>query len=700
MAQTGKTFCIHCPVGCGLDVHVENNKPVKVEGMKESIVSPICIKARSIPEWYEYGLKDRILTPLRKKKVGWEQISWDSALDIIVDKLNQIKDKYGPEAVAHYSGQVSSNRDWFFLAKLFFQRFGSPSACSTWSMCWVTRLPAAFFTTGQYSVTTLGKAKCIVVWAGDPVNSVPLAGIAILNKKRQREAKLLVADCRRIRLAKEADVHAMLLPGTDPAFGLGLLNVIISEGLYDKEFVEKWTIGFDELAEHVKDYSPVRVEEITSVPADTIREFARVYATTKPATIFWGNALDSVDNGLQAHRCIQALMAITGNLDVSGGSRMVPLACFGKIPEDEDYPVTLETLLPEGKRWCEKRPPGADEHPFWWDFSAEAPTASVFDAIVTEKPYPVKAMIVEAANPVITWVNSNKVKRALSKLDFLVVYDFTMTETAEFADLILPACTFLEQLGIYQYVGRPMYILQNKVIEPPEGSWPDSKFWLELSKRMGYQERIPWDNAEDVLNHLLKPAGLTVDDLRREPGGIFYSKSGAEARKYEKEGFRTPSGKVELYSQRLKDLGSDPLPTYRPTGQNPEKRPDLVRSYPLCVITGTRMLEFNESMFRSLPSTRKKYPDPFAEINTGTAKELGIENGDSVIIETTNGSVQVKAKVTDDIHPSVVSVSHAWGRMANGNLLTSDDADMREPVTGAVAARGLACRVVKAAERG
>ncbi|RJR27234.1 hypothetical protein C4561_02715 [candidate division WWE3 bacterium] len=700
MAEIAKTICLHCPPGCGIDVHVENNKPVKVEGMMESIVGPICVKAEVIPEWYEYGLKNRLQYPLKKGKdgVGWEEISWDEALDIMCEKLTEIKERYGPQAFAMFGGQISPNRDWDYLAKRFFDCYGSPSFYSCFSICWTNRAPSAIMTYGQYAVPTLHGSKCIVVWAGNPVETVPFAGQSMLAKKREDEAKLLVVDPRRITLAKEADIHAQVKPGSDVAFGLALLNVIITEGLYDKEFVEKWTVGFDKLAVHVKDYPPERVEKITTVPASTIRDFARTYATTKPATIFWGNALDHCDYGFDTHRCIQILMAITGNLDVRGGSRQIPYILNQKVPVGEEFPLKLEDI-PE-TRLYKMKPAGEDDYPLWLQVGGEPAASSLFDAIIEEKPYAVKGLLVESSNMLVSWADTNMQKKAFSKLDFLVVYDINMTETAEFADLVLPACTFLEQQMIYHYVGRPMYVLMTQAIQPPEGCWPDMKFWLELAKRMGYGDKFPWNTADDVQNHIMKPVGLTVDDLRQDPGGVFFSDESVRWKKYEQDKFRTPSGKVEIYSDRIKQFGGNPLPTYESPYQSEECDPVLTKRYPLILITGTRQLEFNHSMLHTLPSLRRKVPYPAADIHTSVAQKLGIADGDDVIIETNKGMITMKARVTDDIHPQTVSIPHAWQRMANGNLLTSMDKQARNKLTGCPGMRIMACRVQKVIEVG
>lgn len=696
-----KTLCIYCPPCCGIDVHVENNKPVKVEGMIESIVGPICVKAEVIPEWYETAERDRIRTPLKRAKggIGWEEISWDEALEIIASKMGEIKERYGPQAFALYGGQISPNRDWDYLAKRFFDSYGSPSFYSVFSVCWTNRAPSCIMTYGQYAVPTLSKSKCIVVWAGNPVDSVPFAGNQILTMKRKGKVKLLVVDPRRITLAKEADVHAMLRPGTDVAFGLALLHVVIKEELYNKEFVEKWTVGFDRLALHVEKYTPEWAEEITTVPSDTIREFARIYATSKPATIFWGNALDHCDYGFDAHRCIQILLSICGNLDVPGGSRMVPYILNQKTPVGEEYPLNLEDI--PRTRLYKQKPAGEDEYPLWLDVGGEPAATSMIDAITTGQPYQIKGLLIAAGNPIVSWADANKFKEALAKLEFVVVFDYMMTETAEFADLVLPACTFLEQQQIYHYVGRPMYALMNKAIEPPENAWSDIKFWLELAKKMGYKEKLPWESPDDVQNHIMKKVGLTVDDLKKEPGGVFYSKESQLWKKYEQRGFRTPSGKVEIYSERLfEKYGGNPLPVFEEPFQSPKRQPTLAKRYPLMLITGTRQLEFNHSMLHTLSSLRKRVPEPMADINTDTAAKLGIADGDPVIIETTRGMIEMKARVTDDIHREVVSVPHAWWRLANGNLLTSVEKEARNKLTGCPGMRVMACKVNKAVTLG
>lgn len=679
-----KTICFFCPPGCGIDIEVKDNKPVSVVGMMESIVGPICIKGEVIPEWYEYELKNRLLHPLRKVKGGWQKISWDDAFNLMLDKLGAIKAKYGASALATYIGQVESFRDFGYAARRFFIGFGSDSYYSVDSTCYFAKVLAGQTTYGGYAPPTLIGSKFVTTWAANPTGSVPFAADNMFLMKQQG-TKLAVVDPRRTFLAKAADMHLQLRPGTDCALALGIINVMIEEQLYDKDFVEKYSTGIVELTEHIKAYTPEKVQDITWVAADMIRAYARLYATTKPSVIFQGNCLDCVENGFQACRAISFMIALSGNLDVRGGSTLMPFFVFSKI--------ALESV-PEAER--PPRGAGAETWPLFYDCVGQPPMEGMIRAMLDEKPYPIKALIVQAGNPILSWVDANRQKRAYEKLDFMVVHDLFMTETAELADLVLPACTTYEQQEIYQYVGRPMFAMMNKVIEPPEDCLPDWKLWSELAHRMGFGDKyLPWKNVDEMQNQLLKDCKLslpvTVADLLANPGGFFHKKR--EWKKYEKEGFATPSGKCEFYSKQLEAYGLDPLPTFHETSESPVSSPRLFERFPLILISGNRLLHYMHSLNRNTPSLRARDPEPLVEINTHTAKRLGIKSGEMVIIETQHGMALMKAAATGDIHPLVVSLPHAWGGLANGNLLTGGSYD---PAWGGMPARALLCRVRKA----
>jgi anaerobic selenocysteine-containing dehydrogenase len=295
-------------------------------------------------------------------------------------------------------------------------------------------------------------------------------------------------------------------------------------------------------------------------------------------------------------------------------------------------------------------------------------------------------MFVHAANPALIWPDTNKFKQAMDKLDFLVAADFFMTDTAKMADIVLPSTTFWEGdvLKDYTFVGLPLVMLANKVVEPLGECMEDWRIWVELGKRMGYGEYFPWRNSDEYYNAILEPSGITVEKLRQNPAGIWYGDLGRQ-QKYLEEGLASPSGKVELYSETLEKYGYDPLPDFvEPIDHG------LVEEYPLVLVTGARMVPFTHSRYRNVNRLRKLVPYPTVEINTDTARGLGIENDGWVVVASPNGSIRLRARITDNIHPGVVSILHGWEE-ANANVLT--DGDVLDPISGYPAYKAAACRI-------
>lgn len=313
------------------------------------------------------------------------------------------------------------------------------------------------------------------------------------------------------------------------------------------------------------------------------------------------------------------------------------------------------------------------------------------DTLLSEKPYPIKMMMVVGSNPLLTWPDSHKVAQAFKNLDFLVVMDQFMSETAQLADLVLPAATFLERTELsdyYSLYGVPYAMLRKKVIEYEE-CWPDLKFWFAMAERLGYQDYFPWKTIEESIDYVLEPSGLSVKKLTEEmPEGVTYDK--VKYKEYETGGFKTPSGKVELYSETLAQMGYPPMPTFRESPETPESNPELAKEYPLILTTGARILEFCHSQHRNVPKLRQRIPEPLAEINPVTAEEYGVADGDMMTVSTKRGSIEIRASVTQDIIPGVVSIPHGWAE-ANVNLLTSQDSS--DPVIGYPALKALLCRV-------
>ena len=666
-------------------VRYEGSKIVKVAGMEEHPLNKglLCPKGEAAVE-YVYS-PHRLKYPMKRKDGGWERISWDEALDIIVAKLDEVKRTDGARAFAVAIGMsiLLSGSATVGLIRRFCYAFGSPNCFSVESMCFRCRIISYMSTYGRFRVADPENSHCILLWAHNPVNSSPPFAKVIL-KAKQQGAKLIVIDPKRTPLTEEADRHLQPRPGSDCALLLGMMNVIISEGLYDKDFVNQWTFGFDKLAEHVKQYSPERVGQLTWISPADIEELARLYATTKPACIVQGtNALDQHTTGIQNGRAIAILQAITGNLDVPGG--------FIRGPRLRENPIEMPVKLTEKAIGQEKFPLffGIFGHEF-----GEGQTMLLPDVLLSGEPYSIKAMVIAGSNPLLTWPNSQKVAQSLKKLDFLVVMDQFMSETAQLAHLVLPAATFLERSELCDYYslwGLPYVMLRKKVIQYKECR-PDLDFWFELAQRMGYGEYFPWKSIEESIDYVLAPSGLTLKYLTEEaPQGIQYTS--VKYKEYEKEGFRTPSGKVEIYSNELANLGYDPMPTFRESPESPLTSQELSQDYPLILTTGARHLEFCHSQHHNIPSLCRQFPEPWAEIHPDSARQCGITDGEMVFIETRRGKIELKAKVTKDIVPGVVTIPHGWAQ-ANANILT--DEKSADQITGYPAFKALLCRIGKA----
>lgn len=677
-SQTIISDCMLCVWDCGIKAHVEDGRLVQVEGLPEHPVSRgyICPRGKALPD-YLYS-PNRLLSPLKRENGRWRKVSWDEALDYCAEGLSRVKQKYGARSVAIFCGSVGvENIEVATFARRFKGAFGTPNLLSVENICYRARILARQLTFGRYPIEEPKNAKCIVLWGHNPDGSKGMLAELIREKLAEDRINLIVIDPRRIPLAKNA-FYLPIRPGTDAALGLAMLNVIIAEDLYDKEFVEKYTIGFDKVVEHVKPYTPEWAQEITWVPASDIKAAARMFAQSKPACIIQGvNSLDQHRNGLQNSRLLSILQAVTGNFAVPGSWVTIPRVPLKNLSLKDQEP-----------------PLGAEEYPIFsclWGRQAPYGIATLFPkAVLEEKPYPIKAAIVTAANPVVSFPEANKFKEAFEKLEFMICIDPFLTETAELADVVLPACTFLEKGGlayVYGVVhGEPYAMLHQKVVEPLGDSWPDWKIWSELARRLGLGEYFPWQNEEEVIDAMVDSE--FKEKLKANPLGVYYGEK--EYYVYEKKKLRTPSGKIELYSKTLEDHGYEPLPAYIEPYTSPVSMPDLYEKYPLILISGARVQEYTHTQLRHVSVLRNSNPEPLVEINPATAARYGVIDGGLVEIETRSGSVRMRAHVTSDIAPGVVSVPHGWAQ-ANVNLLV--DMEGIDPITAYPDFKAVLCRI-------
>lgn len=728
-----KTHCAFCHGRCGVLVHVENGTVVRVKGNRESPHGQgyTCVKGRAAIEHLYHP--DRLNYPLKmvgeKGESKWERISWDQALDEIAEQLKKIKDKYGPEALLNCEGTFRTGVEWVRAA--FANLFGSPNYIAPGTVCYCNDYAIYLAIGVWFSYAWIEDPKCLVVWGANPAAAAPDLLVRIRQSKKTG-MKVIVIDPRFTETAKEADIWLQLRPATDAALALGWLNVIIKEELYDREFVEKWTVGFDQLKERAYEYPPEKVAEITRVPKEQILESARMFATNWPGIIpYLGVTQDQI--GRTSTPLIHALIslnAIMGTLDVPGGIPFGRSDDVEKIVWQSDLECS-EKMLPAQR----KKQLGTDRFKLqsWpgWELISEpykkvydhlppvnplifASPMYVWDAILSEKPYPIKAAIVQANNPLLVFNNTKRVYRALKKLDLLIVMDYWLTPTAEIADYVLPAAGWLERDDVYfggaGETGKFM-LPSPKAIQPLYERRDDYLLWRDLAIRLGMEKDFPWEETREKLyDYKLKPIGISYKELV-EKGDYIPPLEYRKYKKYEETGFATPSGKVELYSSIFEKLGYDPLPFYEEPGESPIRTPEIAKEYPLILSTSVRFVEMYHSEHRQIRSLRKLHPDPLVEIHEGTARELGIEEGDWVFIETRIGRIRQRAKLTRNVATDVVMVEHGWwfpeepGEepflhgiwQSNPNVLTPDDRlEDCDQACGGWPMRGILCKIYKA----
>jgi thiosulfate reductase/polysulfide reductase chain A len=694
-----KSSCKMCHGGCGVLVHVKDGDITKIEGDPDSPMSKGRLCAKGLASLEHLYNPNRLLHPLKRRgergEGKWERISWEEALDTITAKLERIREEYGPEAIALGQG---TGRHHFNFVPRFANSLGTPNWCEPGcAQCFIPRMQVDFITFGGFAVCDYYgdvNPECILVWGHNPLVTGPDGELQFaLRDALKKGSRLIVVDPRLTETAKRADIWLQIRPGSDDALALSMLNAIIDEGLYDREFVERWTSGFDGLAERVQEYTPEWAEEITWIPAQRIREAARMFSMTKPATLEWGVAIEHTPNCFQTCRAVAMLPAITGNIDIPGG---FILGTFHL----NLFPFLAENLSEEMR----KKRLGADKHKVLSGPDSIFPSAHIptlLQAMLNGEPYPVKAFLIFGNNALATYANPRQVYDALMKLDLLVVTDIYMTPTAELADIVLPAATWpeVDKVEGFPIVADMIMMAQQKIVSRGEAR-QDEEIMIDLARRMDLE--VGTEPLQEVYDFQLEPLGITFDELK-DKGYVFPP---IKYRKHEEMGaFLTPSGKIEIHSTLLEGLGYDPLPYYQEPPESPISTPELLAEYPYILITGGRSPYFFHSEHRQIPSLRKRHPDPVVQMHPETAEKHGIAEGDWIWIETRRGKIQQKAEITDGIDPRVIHVEHAWWFpeeedpehgiwRCNANLLT-DNGPPYDPAMGTYQLRALLCRIFR-----
>ena len=705
------SMCGVCPEGCGAEIHLVDDRIQRISAIKGHPHSVLCTRGMKTAE-VVYS-PDRLLYPQRR--IGargegrFERITWDEAYAMIVENLRRVATEHGPEAVGIYTGRGNFE---YGLNEMFAPAgtaessanavlfpFGSPNTTGVGALCYVSYgmiAPRACF--GDYMmnmVEEMDDADLILVWGENPATDSSPLNLGRLRQAQQRGARVIVIDHRRSETAQALRCEWFgVRPGTDGTLALGAIHVLITEDLYDHDFVHNWTHGFAELKEYVQQFTPERVAHITGVPAEQVRELARAMARAQGCSILSYTGLEYSNSGVQAIRAMITLQALAGHLDVPGGKVF-------KMPNR----LRLNRLLTEPPKGV--RPPiGAAEYPIYYEVRKEAHAALFPRAILEGKPYPLRAMIVSGTSLTTAWPDPDLWRRALAALDFLVVINRFPTTDSQYADLVLPAAT---QFEIESYGITDNYVQhRQRVIEPLGEARNDYLIFAELAKHLGYGDHWP-QTERAMVEYALKDTGVCLDALMAHPAGVHYPDPPMEYRKYAsgalrpdgQPGFNTPTGKFELASEWLRSYDYDALPVYTEPVEGPLASPEVAAKYPLVFNSGARTNFDFRSQHHNIPSLLNKLPRPLVHLHTQDAAVRGIHDGDEVIVSSPRAEAIFYARVTPDIVAGAVEVNMGGGgplgpvewQRANANALT--DFENRDPISGFPVYKALLCEVRK-----
>ncbi len=670
------TLCRMCDHGCGILVTVEEGIPVHVRGNPAHPFNRgwLCVKGKACLDLFHSPR--RLKTPLIRQGGRLVEAPWDEALAYAAHRMRRLKEKWGPQALGIYYGEGVGHQEIRFYMKRFANIFGTPNFMSVGSICNAARTLGEVLTIGGLTKPDMANSRFIIIWGANPLVSHEPVPPKIIRRLGKSDTRLVVIDPRKTETAQRADMHLAIRPGTDETLILNMLHVILNEERWDRAFTEMWVAGFEELRTEITQarFSPEKGMAVTGVDPEMVRRVAREYADTKPAGISTGNGLEHHPFGVTTTRLLAVLKAITGNLDVPGGDLFTPK------PKIKD----ITTPLP---------PPtvpavGSERFPVFCGARGEGQALCIPTAILDEKPYPIKAMTLTGGNPTLQWPDSNRTAEALKKLEFLMVVDVVTSPDSHFADVVFPACTFLErdEHRTNVYLNLPHVTLRQAVVEPVYGL-PDQMIWIKLAHAMGYGAYFPWKTCKEGIDELLGDMGISYESLVAQGGIQQYASR--TYRQYEKNGFNTPSGKVEIYSGRLKKMGFDPSPIRAGMEQIPS---GAVETDSLMLTTGGNLLPYTHWQHRYIPRLNKRAPEPLLEIHPHTAAKFHISDADGVEVTTETGSIRIKARLTESIRPGTVHIPQGW-ESSNANRLTS--VENRDPVSGFPNLKSLSCRIRK-----
>jgi thiosulfate reductase/polysulfide reductase chain A len=709
--ETTYNYCDMCPWRCGIVVRSVDGVVQKIDGNPLDPKSRGMLCARGQGGVSFLNDPDRLRAPMMRLGARgegrFEEVTWEQALDYIAGKLNEIEERSGPESLAifgHTSGE-------FWFTDLFAQAWGTPNAAKpSSSLCLSPREEAAQLTLGMavggHEPVDWDELRCLTLIGshiGEDTRNTVMQDFATMWSKG---GKVIVVDPRFSSVAAKADYWLPIKPGTDTALLLAWIHVLITEDRYDAAYIDEWAVGFDRLASHVASFTPEWAAAITDLPADLIRETARVMAESLPRSVIMpGRHVTWYGNDTQRLRAVYMVNSLLGAYGRPGGMY------FNKTPYLEAYPHPPFAVAGSSGGCSAGAAEVSDELPLGPSGKARADGArdtflrgatamqELIDPMISGDPYPIEGLIVYGVNLLNSVPNKPRTIEALQALDLVVAIDVLPQEHVAWADVVLPESTYLERYDSLWAVAHktPFIAMREPAIAPMYDTRPGWWMARELGHRVGLGAYFDWETAEEFLNRELRSVGSSLDDLRAEGGVLIQNGRPYFADLGDTSPFHTPSGKIELYSQQLADAGFDPMPVYEPVDEPPDGYYRLLYGrHPVHTFAKTQ----------NTPVLSEVYPENELWLNEGAAAAEGLAHGQEVWLENQDGarSGPIKVKATQRIRGDAVFMAHGFGQNAPGlsraNGRGASDTELQtryalDPISGGAGMRVNFVRILK-----
>ena len=671
------TTCPYCGTGCNFFLQVADGRLVGVVPCKTDEISlgRLCIKGYNAHAFVQHP--DRLKQPMIREGGQLKQVTWEKAMDRIVNEITRIRDKYGPDSVLVLASAKCTNEENYLFQKLARAALGTNNVDHCARLCHASTVTGLLYSFGSGAMTNtipeFDDADCILVTGSNTLEAHPMIGARML-RALDKGAKVIVVDPRETPLSRISHISLHQKPGTDIAWINGMVKVIIDEGLVNEEFVRQRTTAFDELKEAVKDYSPDKVEATTGIPMGKLVEAARIYAKSDKAMLAYAMGITQHSNGTNIVKALANLAMVTGHLgrESTGvnplrGQCNVQGACdAGGLPNL--YPGYQRVDDPEAKAKFERA---------WGKQLPGKPGLTLTCAIKEAMVGKLKAMIIFGENIMLSDPDLGHVEEAIGELEFLVVSEIFLSETAQKAHVVLPAACYAEKDGTFTSTDRAIRVLR-KAVDPPGEARPDWEIACELGRRLG-SSGFDFSSPAEVMKEM---ASVTP-----QYGGIDFER-------VDKQVLRWPcptpdhQGTRILHTQKFtKGLGVFAPVQHAPPMEEPSEE------YPFILTTGRNLFHYHTgTMTRRSPKLEREAPEPYVEINSSDAKRLNIVEDERVSVSSVRGSITLKARVTDRIIQGSIFIPFHYAEAA-ANRLTNAALD---PISNIPELKVCAAKVAKA----